>query len=114
MYTEMCYKCNNIISCRPTQNAAVQTGTISTQIARNTEVVAEGMERVRLVCSDWRVAVAEWELLGVEVSGGRENNALRNRRETGRLAGIRKMSEESKKGERKENKKGEGKQEARK
>ena len=59
MYTEMCYKCNDIISCRPTQNAAVRTVTISTQIARNTEGVTEGMERVRLVYSDWRVAVAE-------------------------------------------------------
>jgi hypothetical protein len=32
------------------------------------------MERVRLVYSDWRVTVAEWEQLEMKMSRAKENN----------------------------------------
>ena len=77
----MCYKCNNIISRGPTQNVAVQTVTIGTQIVRNTEGVREGIERVRLVYSDWRAAVADWGHLEIKESREKENNEQRNKTE---------------------------------
>ena len=70
------------------------------------EGVREGMGRVRLVYSDWRVAVAEWEQLEWR-GAGRKKVMDRETRE--KWEGIQKMSEEIKREEGKGNKKGEGK-----
>jgi len=77
--------------------------TISTQIVGNMEGVREGMGRVRLVYSDWRVAVAEWEQLEWR-GAGRKKVMDRETRE--KWEGIQKMSEGSKREEGKETRKG--------